>query len=923
MTDVQDLAAYLTSKGEKVHRASGREVTVHCFFCADGDVKGKGKLYLNIESWLYDCKRCGAQGNRKTLLEHFGDEDELQHVAGEDPMTRRRILAEAAALAHEMLLANEPMLEYLLGRGLTPETIVRKQYGYVPKNVGISRMLPCRESVKAVDLIKAGLITLGGQEFFNHSIVIPYWSHGSIVQLREKKVDGKYRTAGGDIARLYNADSLRGADQVIVTEGEFDCDMLEQTLLDSGVTDLARTAVVGLPGAGSWPDDFFDSLAGVRRVFAGFDPDDTGRKFAVKLKDELGSKVRVLNLPDALPKCDWNDFLKPRDKDTNPHGGHDWRDVQQMLIEADLEGKRMFTVADAAAKWVKQRNEAPGIKLGWTSLDAILRPGLKPGQLLIPLAKTGCIHGGADMVVNRGGKSFHITLADLVHMQNGGGRGKGGSKTWDLSIPTRVQREVDGQVRLGTIKHAWFSGDKQTYTVTTETGRTIRATDEHPFLTERGWLRLDQLQVGDLVHVRGERSARGRRKINYRQVCGLNAHPHAAKPGAVTAGRYPYHRLVAEATLNGLDVDSFIAEVRAGRVTQLRFLDPAQWAVHHVDHDPSNNEPGNLKVLTHSEHAALHATEGTTRNVQIPIAHERVVSVEPYGIEPTYDIEVEDDPHNFIADGFVVHNTGKTVWLSNVAHNIRQRRVLIVSLEMTAAEVFEHFRRIHHFHFPTATPAERDRDYVNIRIVDQNRLGKGDLRDLIREYTEDVGAKPEVVTVDYLQYFARGFPGGGQYEKTSDAVMELKAVAKEESLAIICPSQVSRSGEDGKPLSLDDARDSGVVEETGDFVLSLFRPDQITNKQDPTGAMPVQTGAFNAQLLKSRHGGKGRQFTFRMSLMSLAICDSLDRKNIQRIEQENSLVRGGTHYDDFRQDTNARVAQTAIDDPDAQGALLP
>lgn len=120
MTDVQDLAAYLSSKGIKAHRANGSEVTAHCLWCADGDPKGKGKLYLNVESWLYDCKRCGASGNRKTLLEHFGDEDELQYVAGEDPMLRRRILTEAAALAHEMLLANEPMLEYLLGRGLTP-----------------------------------------------------------------------------------------------------------------------------------------------------------------------------------------------------------------------------------------------------------------------------------------------------------------------------------------------------------------------------------------------------------------------------------------------------------------------------------------------------------------------------------------------------------------------------------------------------------------------------------------------------------------------------------------------------------------------------------------------------------------------------------------------------------------------------------
>lgn len=642
MTDVQDLSTYLSSKGVKTHRGHGSEVTAHCIFCADGDPKGKGKLYLNLESWLYDCKRCGARGNRKTLLEFFGDEDTLTYVPGADPMLRRRILTEAAQLAHEMLLGSDPMLEYLLGRGLSPETIVRKQYGFVPQNVGLSSMLPGREHYKAADLIGAGLITVGGQEFFNRSIVIPYWSHGTVIQLREKKVDGKYRTAGGDTTRLYNGDALRGADDVIVVEGEFDADMLEQSLQESGVAELARTAVVGLPGAGVWPEGFIESLGSCKRVFIGMDPDDTGKKFAAKLKDEVGTRARLVELPEDLPKCDWNDYLKPRAED-NPHGGHSWRDVRNLLIEADLAGKRMFTVGDAAAKWTRQRNEAPGIKLGWPSLDAIMRPGLKPGQVMIPLAKTG---------------------------------------------------------------------------------------------------------------------------------------------------------------------------------------------------------------------------------------------------------------------------TGKTVWLSNVAHNVRQRRVLYISLEMTAAEVFEHFRRIHRFWNPTATDDMRDLDYANIRIVDQNRIGQGDLRELVREFTDTVGAAPELVLVDYLQYYSRGFRGGSTYEKVSDAVMELKAVAKEEAVSIICPSQVSRSGEDGKPLSLDDARDSGVVEETGDFVLSLFRPDQMVNKAD--GAIPIQTGVFSAQLLKSRHGGKGRLFNFRMSLMSLAIADVIDRKAVHRIEQENSLARAGTHYDDYRRDAHAQTAQGAL-----------
>lgn len=388
MADELDVVAYLVSKGIQVHRANGSEVTAHCWWCVDGDPKGKGKLYLNTESWLYDCKRCGERGNRKTLMEHFGDEDTLTHVAGSDPMVRRRILTEATELAHQMLLANEEMIEYLLNRGLSPETIEKKKYGFVPQNVGISDMLPCRKDVTFHDLIGAGLVTMNGSEFFNQSLLIPYWSHGSVVQIREKKADGKYRTTGGGQSRLYNADSLLGADDVIVTEGEFDCDMVEQTLLESGLPKLMRTAVVGLPGAGSWPEGLVDYFNKCSRVFLGLDPDDTGKMYSKKLAEEIGTRARQVALPEELPKCDWSDYLADR-SDKNPHGGHSWRDVQALLAQADLAGKRMFSVSDAHAKWTKRQTDAPGLKLGFASLDAIIRPGLKQGQIMIPLAKTG------------------------------------------------------------------------------------------------------------------------------------------------------------------------------------------------------------------------------------------------------------------------------------------------------------------------------------------------------------------------------------------------------------------------------------------------------------------------------------------------------------------------------------------------------
>jgi hypothetical protein len=274
----------------------------------------------------------------------------------------------------------------------------------------------------------------------------------------------------------------------------------------------------------------------------------------------------------------------------------------------------------------------------------------------------GCISGDAGIAINRNGKGYTLKLRDLVARFNGTGTYAG--PRWNLTKPTYVQREIDGVVRLGRIVRAWSSGMKITYTVTTATGRIVRATDEHPFLTERGWLRLDQLVPGDLVHVRGLQKTTGRLiKSRYREVAGLRAHPYAHKSNAKHSPyRVAYHRLVADAHRNGLDVDTFIKQIRAGDTGGLTFLDPAVWAVHHVDFDPANNAVDNLAVMTHAEHHRLHAGEGKAApHVLYKITTERVASVKLYGEEETFDIEVVDDPHNFLAGGFVVHNTGKTI----------------------------------------------------------------------------------------------------------------------------------------------------------------------------------------------------------------------------------------------------------------------
>lgn len=42
---------------------------------------------------------------------------------------------------------------------------------------------------------------------------------------------------------------------------------------------------------------------------------------------------------------------------------------------------------------------------------------------------------------------------------------------------------------------------------------------------------------------------------------------------------------------------------------------PKGYVIHHIDHDPGNNDPSNLQLLTPSEHTKLHQSERNVQNV--------------------------------------------------------------------------------------------------------------------------------------------------------------------------------------------------------------------------------------------------------------------------------------------------------------------
>jgi ATP-dependent exoDNAse (exonuclease V) alpha subunit len=278
----------------------------------------------------------------------------------------------------------------------------------------------------------------------------------------------------------------------------------------------------------------------------------------------------------------------------------------------------------------------------------------------------GCLAGDSVVEVNRAGKSFRASIARVVDYWNGGSHA---GRPWREDIQTfACSRAADGTVRLLPVRRALYSGEKLVFEVTTVTGRKIRATPDHPFLTEDGWVQLANLEPGGFVWVDGGRSSASlhRRKSSYLYREGLPRHPYA---GRVRQGRYAVaeHRLVVEATMNGMDFEGFVRLLRSpDPIPPLDFLSPAD-VVHHLNENPRDNRPDNLEVLDgQSEHARRHGIGGAWRHVIARTILEEVASIRECGVESTYDLQL-DDPHNFLANGFVVHNTGKTFCAAAVA----------------------------------------------------------------------------------------------------------------------------------------------------------------------------------------------------------------------------------------------------------------
>lgn len=264
----------------------------------------------------------------------------------------------------------------------------------------------------------------------------------------------------------------------------------------------------------------------------------------------------------------------------------------------------------------------------------------------------GCIFGEEKVYLNCKGYIRELSLKELYK--------------WFNNTKNRIHAKVRAfkgtGIGLHSIKDVVYSGIKPCYKLTLADGKTVIGTYNHEILTKSNkWIQLGKC-VGKLVAVQCDKKLKAKNKYNSRRVG--KYHPYGQLKNVIRKDRgnkevnyltVELHRLIYEANINNLSLEDFIKATKEGG-KNLKFVNPKIWDIHHIDGNHKNNEVSNLQKLTKKAHQKIHIKDYTNKD----ITYSEAIKVEYVGLKETYDIVCADPHRNFVTNGIVVHNSGKT-----------------------------------------------------------------------------------------------------------------------------------------------------------------------------------------------------------------------------------------------------------------------
>lgn len=184
-------------------------------------------------------------------------------------------------------------VDYVSGRGLTKDTLVRAGVGFVPGRVDLPD---------------------GSTSGVHGCLLFPYWFRSKLVGVRIRQADSRKRMLRNSHYVPYNVNSVFESTSrtIVVGEGETDTLRLSQALTTQGFSNIP---VVGTPGI-KFDQKWSRYLKRFNRIIAVPQADRPSQKdFVRHLKESFEDRLEIVQIPwdeDALGGKDVCDFLMMR-----------------------------------------------------------------------------------------------------------------------------------------------------------------------------------------------------------------------------------------------------------------------------------------------------------------------------------------------------------------------------------------------------------------------------------------------------------------------------------------------------------------------------------------------------------------------------------------------------------------------------------
>ena len=214
---------------------------------------------------------------------------------------------------------------------------------------------------------------------------------------------------------------------------------------------------------------------------------------------------------------------------------------------------------------------------------------------------------------------------------------------------------------------------------------------------------------------------------------------------------------------------------------------------------------------------------------------------------------------------------GKTSFCLNIALNYARRtkeKVAIFSLEMSSEQLVQRmlssYAMVDSYNMRTGRLSTQDWQKlansvvdlagVNVLIDDTPNITVSGMKAKLRRE-----GKIGLVVIDYLQLMQGDKHTDNRVQEVADISRNLKLLAKELHVPVICCSQLSRGteGRTSKRPMLSDLRESGSIEQDADTVIFIYRDEYYMDVEDKRKVDVTKAPVAEIIVAKNRHGSTG------------------------------------------------------------------